>query len=122
MRNLLLSGTFFLALGCGNMLVGSLKGSEYSTVAQELALMEPFLSEAKTPAMIRIEKSRHTSERLLQRQKKASMRRDLYHLVFVGGRLLSITGMSMIFVFAASELLKRTSVPRRTTTKPLVKN
>lgn len=89
---------FLLALGLGNIGVGSYKMEEYEQVAKELALLEPSQGLVHASPLQRIQLASDNADRILLRQRHVNARKEYYRLVSFGGKLLLYLGLLLLSV------------------------
>ena len=80
----LLPALFLFVLGVGNIVVGYYKEWQYKQVYDELTELEP--SPVLSSTLSRLQTTKQTSDRHLQRQLEANERLNLYRLVSFGGK------------------------------------
>ena len=102
LKRIVLIGLFLVVLGIGNLIVGELKGNQYEAVVDELAAIgrtadknSLVLSNHDHP-LVRIERYRHLSQTVVQRQQKAMMRMELYRVVSFGGKAMFAFGIIVV--------------------------
>lgn len=104
LRRIILIGLFLIVLGIGNIIVGELKGAQYEAVVEELAQIgrsadrNPLIPYKQDHPLVNIERYRHLSQNVFQRQQKAVMRRDLYRVVSFGGKAVLAFGVIIVIL------------------------
>lgn len=97
---LFLPAIFLLVLGLGNIAVGSFKQQQYEDVLKELRLGPSDIALVNVSPMRRIQMNRHSEDRNVDRLKQAQVRRDLYHLVILGGTSMVAVGSMLLLATA----------------------
>lgn len=105
---LLIPGLFLLALGIGNVAVGTFKVSQYVQVISELSAPEPGLALdfSQTSSLERIRQSQENPDRIRLRQESALARIDFYRLVIFGGKVFVALSIPFL-IFALILRLKQ---------------
>lgn len=97
---LFLPAIFLLVLGLGNIAVGSFKQQQYEEVLKELRLGPSDIALVNVSPMRRIQLNRRSEDRNIDRLKQAQVRRDLYHLVILGGTSMVAVGSVLLLATA----------------------
>jgi hypothetical protein len=84
---------FLLALGIGNITVGTFKYEQYDEIIKDLESRPPSNSVEDTVSPLqRLKSTIDTPPRSLAHEKKAQARKDFYQLVLFGGRVFLAMG------------------------------
>lgn len=96
---------FLLALGVGNVTVGTFKYEQYDEIVKELeSRPKTQYSDLNISPLLRLKSTIDSPPRLLAQEKKAQARRDFYQVVQFGGRVFLALGGIYFLAFLLTRI------------------